>query len=78
MKEQQLKNYEQQPLNKRGLIEAVFNCLKNKYHVWHTRHRSMKNALTHLMAALCAYVIDPLVFSVFKLLPKKPVQLMNF
>ena len=56
MKEEPLNNYEQQLLNQRGLIETVFNCLKNKYHVWHTRHRSVINALTHLMAALAAYV----------------------
>ena len=78
MKEQQkLNNYEQQLLNQRGLIETVFNCMKNKYHVWHTRHRSVINALTHLMAALAAYVIEPLKLSAFKLLTKEPKQLMN-
>jgi hypothetical protein len=79
MKEQlQLNNYEQQLLNQRGLIETVFNCMKNKYHVWHTRHRSVINALTHLMAALAAYVIEPLKLSAFKLLTKEPAQLMAF
>jgi hypothetical protein len=79
MKEQlQLNNYEQQLLNQRGLIETVFNCMKNKYHVWHTRHRSVINALTHLMAALAAYVIEPLNLSSFKLLTKEPAQLMTF
>ena len=78
MKEEPLNNYEQQLLNQRGLIETVFNCLKNKYHVWHTRHRSVINALTHLMAALAAYVIEPLKLSSFKLLTKEPAQLMNF
>ena len=77
MKEKlQLNNYEQQLLNQRGLIETVFNCIKNKYHVWHTRHRSIINALTHLMAALAAYVIEPLSLSAFKLLAKEPTQLM--
>ena len=74
----QLSNYEQQLLNQRGLIETVFNCMKNKYHVWHTRHRSVINALTHLMAALAAYVIEPLDLSSFKLLTKEPAQLMTF
>jgi hypothetical protein len=77
MKEKlQLNHYEQQLLNQRGLIETVFNCIKNKYHVWHTRHRSIINALTHLMAALAAYVIEPLALSAFKLLAKEPAQLM--
>lgn len=77
MKEKlQLNNYEQQLLNQRGLIETVFNCIKNKFHVWHTRHRSIINALTHLMAALAAYMIEPLTLSAFKLLAKEPVQLM--
>ena len=69
-----LTRYEKQLLNQRNLIETVFDCLKHKYHVWHTRHRSMLNAMTHLMAALAAYTIEPLNLSAFKLLEKqKPV-----
>lgn len=79
MKEKlQLNSYEHQLLNQRGLIETVFNCLKNKYHVWHTRHRSVINAITNLMAALAAYVIEPLKLSAFKLLTKVPTQLTKF
>ena len=55
-----LTSYEKQLLNQRNLIETVFDCLKHKYHVWHTRHRSMLNAMTNLMAALAAYTIEPL------------------
>ena len=66
-----LTRYEKQLLNKRNLIETVFDCLKHKYHVWHTRHRSMLNAMTNLMAALAAYTIEPLNLSAFKLLEKQ-------
>ena len=61
-----LNDYEKQLLNQRNLIETVFDCLKHKYHVWHTRHRSIINALTNLIAALAAYTIEPLVLSAFK------------
>jgi hypothetical protein len=66
-----LTSYEKQLLNQRNLIETVFDCLKHKYHVWHTRHRSMLNAMTNLMAALAAYTIEPLNLSAFKLLEKQ-------
>ena len=72
MKEKLLVNdYEKQLLNQRNLIETVFDCLKHKYHVWHTRHRSIINAMTNLIAALAAYAIDPLKVSAFKLLEKQ-------
>lgn len=66
-----LTSYEKQLLNQRNLIETVFDCLKHKYHVWHTRHRSILNAMTNLMAALAAYTIEPLNLSAFKLLEKQ-------
>jgi hypothetical protein len=62
-----LTSYEKQLLNQRNLIETVFDCLKNKYHVWHTRHRSMLNAMSNLMA-LAAYTIEPLNLSAIKLI----------
>jgi hypothetical protein len=61
-----LSSYEKQLLDQRGLIETVFGCLKHKFHVWHTRHRSVTNAMTHLMAALAAYTIEPLKFTAIK------------
>lgn len=61
-----LNDHEKQLLNQRNLIETVFDCLKHKYHVWHTRHRSIINAMTNLIAALAAYTIEPLVLSAFK------------
>ncbi len=73
MKEQlELNTYENQLLNQCNLIETVFHCLKHKYHIWHTRHHSMLNALTHLIAALAAYTIEPLTLSAFKLIDIKP------
>jgi len=59
---------EKQMLNQRGIIETVINHLKHHYHIWHTRHRSVINAMTHLMAGLAAYVIEPLKISAIKLL----------
>jgi len=38
--------------NKPFFIETVIGHLKHCYQVWHTRHRSVINALTHLVAAL--------------------------
>lgn len=65
-----LSSYEKQLLNQRNLIETVIDHLKHHYQVWHTRHRSMINALTHLIAALAAYAIEPLKLSAIKLLGK--------
>jgi hypothetical protein len=68
MKPENLSQSEKQLLNQRGLTETVIGHLKHHYHVWHTRHRSLVNAFTHLMAALAAYVIEPLKLSAIKLL----------
>ena len=68
-------DYEKQLLNQRNLIETIFDCLKYKYHIWHTRHRSMLNAMTNLMAALAAYTIEPLKVSAFKLLTQQPMTI---
>jgi len=70
-----LNSHEQQLLNQRGIIETIFNCLKHKYQIWHTRHRSMINAMSHLIAALAAYAIEPLKLSAFKLLANDPTVL---
>lgn len=63
-----LNEYEQQLLNQRNTIETVINHLKFYYQVWHTRHRSILNAMTHLISALAAYSIEPLKLSAIKLL----------
>lgn len=62
-----LSSYEKQLLNQRGIIETVIGHLKHYYQVWHTRHRSTFNAMTHLIAALAAYAIEPLKLSAIKL-----------
>jgi hypothetical protein len=68
MKEKIYSSFEKQLLDKRGIIETVINHFKHHYHIWHTRHRSPLNALTHLMAGVVAYVIEPLKISAIKLL----------
>lgn len=60
--------YEQQLLNQRNIIETVINHLKHHYQVWHTRHRSVINAMKHLISSLAAYTIEPLKLSAIKLL----------
>ncbi|MFZ4099641.1 MAG: transposase, partial [Chlamydiia bacterium] len=42
-------------LRTRRLIESVFNCLKNKAHLEHHRHRSVPNFLVNLFGSLAAY-----------------------
>lgn len=63
-----ISEYEQQLLNRRNTIETVINHLKHHYQVWHTRHRSVINAMTHLISSLAAYAIEPLKLSAIKLL----------
>jgi hypothetical protein len=46
-------------LRNRGMIETMIDYLKNSLMLWHTRHRSPVNALTHLMACMAAWVIAP-------------------
>jgi len=64
-------SFEKQLLNQRGIIETVINHFKHHYQVWHTRHRSVINALTHLLAAVAAYAIEPLKISAIKFLEQK-------
>lgn len=42
-------------LSKRSLVESVFNVLKNSMHAEHTRHRSVRNFMTNIVSAICAY-----------------------
>lgn len=66
MKKVPRSKYEKQLLNQRGIIETVIGHLKLHFQVWHTRHRSQINAMTHLLAALTAYTIKPLKTSALK------------
>ena len=42
-------------LRKRSLIETVFDYLKNKMNIEHTRHRSPINALVYIASMIVAY-----------------------
>lgn len=42
-------------LRKRSLIETVFDYLKNKFNLQHTRHRSPINFLIHILSTVIAY-----------------------
>lgn len=42
-------------LNKRGIIESVFDILTSVCDLEHSRHRSATNAFSHMIAALIAY-----------------------
>lgn len=66
MKKKVFTPIEKQLLNKRGIIETVINHFKHHFHIWHTRHRSMVNAMLHLLAGIVAYTIDPLKISAIK------------
>ena len=46
-------------LRKRSLIETVFDYLKNKLQLEHTRHRSPFNMLVHLVSTLITYQLKP-------------------
>lgn len=63
-----ISRYEKQLLNQRGMIETVIGHLKHCFQVWHTRHRSIMNALTHLVSALAAYTLQPLCLGSIKML----------
>ena len=56
-------------LNQRGMIETVSGYLKLSFQVWHSRHRSIMNALTHLASALAAYTLQPLQLGTLTMLP---------
>ncbi len=49
-----------QLLRHRGMIETLFDHLKNSLMLCHTRHRSPVNACTNLMTCLAVWVIDPI------------------
>jgi hypothetical protein len=67
-KEKTYSALEKQLLNQQGIIETVINHFKHHFQVWHTRHRSIVNAMTHLLAAVAAYSIEPLKIAAIKAL----------
>jgi len=46
-------------LRKRSLVETVFDYLKNKFAIEHTRHRSPTNAFIHIISTLIHYQLKP-------------------
>jgi hypothetical protein len=46
-------------LRKRSLVETVFDYLKNKFILEHSRHRSFINMLVHIIPTLIAYQLKP-------------------
>jgi len=46
-------------LRKRSLVETVFDYLKNKFMLEHSRHRSFWNFLVHIVSTLLAYQLKP-------------------
>lgn len=46
-------------LRKRAVIETVNDQLKNICQIEHTRHRSAFNFIANILAALCAYMLQP-------------------
>jgi hypothetical protein len=55
MKNQLMEMDDKLMLRKRSLVETVFDILKNKFNLVHTRHRSPINFAMHLAATLIAY-----------------------
>ena len=62
MKNSLMNLYDKILLRKRAVIETVNDELKNICQIEHTRHRSVDNFATNLIAGIIAY----------NLLPKKP------
>lgn len=52
MKNKPMLNKDKIMLKKRSLIETVFDYLKNKFNLEHTRHRSMVNCFVHILSTL--------------------------
>ncbi|ALT18664.1 hypothetical protein AVI53_07210 [Piscirickettsia salmonis] len=45
-------------LRKRGIIESVFDQLKNISQIEHSRHRSADNFMVNIVAGLAAYCLQ--------------------
>ena len=55
MKNKLMDMHDKVMLRKRSLIETVFDYLKNKFNLQHTRHRSPINFLIHILSTVIAY-----------------------
>ncbi|ERL61037.1 IS982 family transposase, partial [Piscirickettsia salmonis] len=45
-------------LRKRGIIESVFDQLKNISQIEHSRHRSVNNFMVNILTGLAAYCLQ--------------------
>ena len=59
MKNKLMELHEKIYLRKRSISECVFDYLKNKMELVHTRHRSVSNAFVHIISTLVAYSLKP-------------------
>lgn len=59
MAQPQLSPFDQAILDHRGLIETVFDQLKNLSQIEHTRHRSVANFAANLLSGIVAYCLQP-------------------
>ena len=55
MKNKLMEVHDKVMLRKRSLVETVFDYLKNKFNLQHTRHRSQINFLIHILSTVIAY-----------------------
>ena len=55
MKNMLISLHEKTLLRKRSIIESVFNYLKNKMEISHTRHRSPLNGFVNILSTIVAY-----------------------
>jgi hypothetical protein len=58
MKPVQRTDFEKALLQRRSLIETVFDQLKNLCQIEHTRHRSVSNFVVNLIAGIVAYSLS--------------------
>lgn len=59
MAQPQLDPFDEAVLKHRGLIETVFDQLKNLSQIEHTRHRSVANFAVNLLSGIIAYCLQP-------------------
>lgn len=57
MKPQIMTIDDSQKLNKRGVVETVFNVLKNNLNLQHTRHRCPRNYVVNILGAMCSFAM---------------------
>ena len=59
MPRNKISSHDKKMLKKRSIIETIIGELKSRYHIDHTRHRSLKGLMVNLWAGLIAYCLSP-------------------